>query len=168
MSPKRKFSDLVKEGLEKPVDFLKNALRTNDLFFSVDDEQRERMLSKLVHLMKPVQLQPNEVLITQGEVGDAFYLIEKGKFEIFVREEEEEEEDGTEIKVGEAGSKDAVGEYALLYHTPRTATLKAFEPSTVWGLEAADFHDIRQKMAQWNVERFEQRKNLLQSISLFG
>ncbi|ETO16138.1 cAMP-dependent protein kinase regulatory subunit, partial [Reticulomyxa filosa] len=162
-SPNKRFSDLVKEGLDKPVDFLKNALRTNQLFSSVDDEHREKMLDKLVHLMKPVQLQPGEVLITQGETGDAFYVIEKGKFDIFVKEA-----DSLEIQVGEAGPQAAVGEYALLYHTPRTATLKATEPSVVWGLEAADFHDIRQKMAQWNVERFVQRGKFLKKLPIFG
>ncbi|ETO24150.1 cAMP-dependent protein kinase regulatory subunit, partial [Reticulomyxa filosa] len=139
-----------------------NALRTNHLFSSADDEQRERMLTKLVHLMKPAKVEPGEILIKQGEVGDAFYLVEKGKFEIYVTEE-----DGLEIQVGEAGPQDGVGEYALMYHTPRTATLKAVEPSVVWGLEAADFHDIRQKMAQWNVERFLQREKFLRKIPLF-
>ncbi|ETO20464.1 hypothetical protein RFI_16757 [Reticulomyxa filosa] len=142
--------------------FLKDVLRTNDLFSSVDDEQRERMLTKLVGLMKPVQLQPNDILIAQGEVGDAFYLIEKGMFDILVKED-----DGIEIKVGEAGPKDAVGEYALMYRTPRTATLKATQPSTAWGLEAMDFNAIRTKMAQWNVDRFLQREEIFAKNSPF-
>ncbi|ETN99423.1 hypothetical protein RFI_38051, partial [Reticulomyxa filosa] len=67
----------------------------------------------------------------------------------------------------QAVAGDAVGEYSLLYHTPRTATLIAVEPSVVWRLKVHGFHRIREQMVQCNVSRFIQRTKFLQKIPLF-
>ena len=59
------------------------------------------------------------LILISGEIGDAFYVIEEGRFDIEVTEKT-----GAKKLVGYATAKDAVGEYALMYNTPRTATLK--------------------------------------------
>ncbi|ETO08576.1 transcription factor, partial [Reticulomyxa filosa] len=150
------------EGIQKPVELLKESLRVNELLFNADDEQKERTLFKLVQSMTPLQLQTNEVLMTQGEISQAFYWIERGRFAVFVQE------DNKERKIGVAGPKETVGEITLMYHTPQVATLKALEPSRVWSLKAADLDDIRRNTAQWNVDRFVQRQKFLRNIPLFS
>lgn len=55
-----------------------------------------------------------EWLMKEGEPGDAMYVIQTGKLEVYVG--------GTLTRhVGRGG---AVGELALLYHTPRSASVK--------------------------------------------
>jgi hypothetical protein len=57
----------------------------------------------------------HETVIKQGDEGDNFYVVDEGVFEIFVKEK----------KVVEVGTGGSFGELALMYNTPRAATVKA-------------------------------------------
>ena len=57
-------------------------------------------------------------LITQGEDGDSFHVIEHGEVEVFV--------DGARRRT--QGSGEHFGEIALLHRTPRTATVRTLTP----------------------------------------
>jgi len=68
-------------------------------------------------------------VIRQGDVGDRFYVVEAGEFEIL--------RDGERIDVtGEGGY---FGEIALLHDVPRTATVRAITDGTVWALDQEEF-----------------------------
>ena len=71
--------------LEKPTKDMKNNLRKNLLFTSLDDECRDKMIDQLIEMMVGAQISKGETLIRQGDVGDAFYYIEKGHFNISVQ-----------------------------------------------------------------------------------
>jgi cAMP-dependent protein kinase regulator len=58
---------------------------------------------------------PLEVVIQQGAEGDNFYVVDEGLFDIFVKDK----------KVVEVGPGGSFGELALMYNTPRAATVKA-------------------------------------------
>ena len=68
-------------------------------------------------------------VIRQGDVGDRFYIVDAGSFEI-VR-------DGLRIDTAEAGGY--FGEIALLHDVPRTATVRAIAGSSVWALDQEEF-----------------------------
>ena len=54
-----------------------------------------------------------------GDEGDYFYVIDSGKFDIFVAK------GGAEpIKVGTVSRGQSFGELALMYNAPRAATVK--------------------------------------------
>lgn len=57
---------------------------------------------------------PNEVIITKGEQGDHFYIVEEGSLEV----------DSSERTTTIRGSGEFVGEIALLRDVPRTATVR--------------------------------------------
>jgi predicted MFS family arabinose efflux permease len=62
---------------------------------------------------------PGETVVAQGDDGDAFYLVETGAVEVLV--------DGEERRhIGAGGS---FGEIALLRDLPRTATVRALQPT---------------------------------------
>jgi cAMP-dependent protein kinase regulator len=65
-----------------------------------------------------VRVEHGEDLIVQGEEGDFFYIIEKGKFSILVNSQ----------YVGSIEEGRSFGELALLYNNPRAATIRALEP----------------------------------------
>ncbi|MBN1873522.1 MAG: cyclic nucleotide-binding domain-containing protein [Anaerolineae bacterium] len=73
------------------------------------------------------------ILIRQGEIGDAFYVIASGRLQVFVAR------DGVEQVVAELGPGEYVGEIALLLQVPRTATVKALVPTRVLALHKDDF-----------------------------
>ena len=81
-------------------------------------------LEGLAHSVVPVGLAAGEVLIRQGEYGDHFYAIADGQLEVTI--------DGAPIAIKERG--DGVGEIGLLYDVPRTATVTAASPATVFAL----------------------------------
>ena len=68
-------------------------------------------------------------MIRQGDIGDRFYVVDAGSFEI-VR-------DGTSIATAVEG--DYFGEIALLHDVPRTATVRATSDGAVWALDQEEF-----------------------------
>ncbi|HEY4728297.1 MAG TPA: cyclic nucleotide-binding domain-containing protein, partial [Actinomycetes bacterium] len=70
-----------------------------------------------------------EVLIREGEPGDRFYAVADGRLQVTIG--------GVPIATNRRG--DGIGEIALLYGVPRTATVTAASPATVFALARAAF-----------------------------
>ncbi len=79
-----------------------------------------------------VSAAPGDVLITQGDEGDAFYAIRSGRVDV--------SRDGVFIDSLSAG--DHFGETALLTDRPRNATVTAHTPVRVFRLSRAGFDAI--------------------------
>ena len=78
--------------------------------------------------------EPGEAIIMQGELGDKFYVIEKGRVEV-VREQKEM----APLRLATLGSGEYFGEVALLRDVTRTATVRALEPTDVIAIGRGDF-----------------------------
>jgi CRP-like cAMP-binding protein len=68
-------------------------------------------------------------LIRQGDVGDAFYILEAGAMEAVI----------DDVAVRPLGPGDSFGEIALLRDVPRTATIRATRASIVLALDREHF-----------------------------
>lgn len=75
-----------------------------------------------------------DVIMKQGEHGEAAYIIEQGKVEILL-----EKADGTEQRVGTRGPGAMIGEMAIVDNAPRTATVRAIENCELLEISANDF-----------------------------
>lgn len=112
----------------KTMEALAKAIAKNVLFSHLDENER----SDIFDAMFPVGARAGEVIIQQGDEGDNFYVIDQGEVEVFV--------DGTMVTViGEGGS---FGELALIYGTPRAATVKAKTEVKLWGLDRDSYRRI--------------------------
>jgi MFS family permease len=100
-------------------------LRGNSIFSPLPVATLERLSRDLVGLDAAV----GEEVITQGDQGDSFYLIEEGEVEVF--------EDGNFRR--NEGPGDSFGEIALLRDVPRTATVRATAPTRLLRLERDQF-----------------------------
>jgi hypothetical protein len=100
-------------------------LRGNSIFEPLPIATLERLSRDLV----PVTAAAGEEVITQGEQGDSFYLIEEGEVEVF--------ENG-DFRRNE-GPGESFGEIALLRDVPRTATVRATEPTRLLRLGRDQF-----------------------------
>lgn len=122
-------------------DRLKAAVSGNFLFSHLDDDQSAQVLGALQE--KPIPTKGIKV-IQQGDVGDYFYVVENGSFDIYVNKSGKLEPgpDGLGTKVGTVGPGGSFGELALMYNAPRAATVISTEQSTLWALDRVTFRRI--------------------------
>jgi MFS family permease len=78
-------------------------------------------------------VEPGQVLITEGETGDAYYVLESGVLVVT--------QAGRELRVCDTRG-DGVGEIALLRAVPRTATVSARETSVLLKIGRAEFLEV--------------------------
>merc|ERR1711874_162390 len=114
----------------KTMAALSKAIAKNVLFSHLDENER----SDIFDAMFPVNALPGEVIIQQGDEGDNFYIIDTGEVEVYVNGEKV-------LTIGEGAS---FGELALIYGTPRAATVKASTSSDVklWGIDRDSYRRI--------------------------
>ena len=92
----------------------------------------------LAEMMGQIHCDAGEVIIRQGEVGDAFYVVEWGWFRATVRDTHAGASQGKVVSTFGAGRW--FGELALLHNAPRSATVECTaDGSRLWVLDRATF-----------------------------
>ncbi|KAK1801123.1 hypothetical protein P4O66_022826 [Electrophorus voltai] len=132
---------------------LQEACKDILLFKALDQEQ----FSEVLDAMFEVLVQPQEHVITQGDDGDNFYVIERGVFDIVVQK------DGVGCCVGQYDNKGSFGELALMYNTPRAATIIAKQEGALWGLDRATF---RRLIVKNNAKKRRMYECFIESVPL--
>lgn len=112
----------------KTMAALSKAIAKNVLFSHLDENER----SDIFDAMFPVTFLAGETIIQQGDEGDNFYVIDQGEVEFYVNNE-------LVTAVGEGGS---FGELALIYGTPRAATVRAKTNVKLWGIDRDSYRRI--------------------------
>ncbi|XP_054733999.1 cAMP-dependent protein kinase type I regulatory subunit isoform X1 [Anastrepha obliqua] len=137
----------------KTMAALSKAIAKNVLFSHLDENER----SDIFDAMFPVNHLMGENIIQQGDEGDNFYVIDHGEVEVFVNAE-------LVTTIGEGGS---FGELALIYGTPRAATVRAKTEVKLWGIDRDSYRRIlmgstirKRKM----YEEFLSRVSILESL----
>uniref|UniRef100_A0A8D3C8Y9 Protein kinase cAMP-dependent type II regulatory subunit beta n=1 Tax=Scophthalmus maximus TaxID=52904 RepID=A0A8D3C8Y9_SCOMX len=111
---------------------LQEACRDILLFKNLDPEEMSQVLDAMFEKF----CTEGEHIIEQDGDGDNFYVIESGMFNIFMKV------DGTEKQVGCYDNRGSFGELALMYNTPRAATIIAVSPGALWCLDRLTFRRI--------------------------
>lgn len=114
-------SDQAKERIRK-------ATNKNFLFMGLEEDQRR----ELEDVMFEVEKQAGSVIIKQGEEGDNFYILESGSCEVIINNN----------KVAEIEAPASFGELALMYNTPRAATVRALTHVRLWAIGRPTFRKI--------------------------
>ena len=116
------FLNVASKEVEVPVGFvppsftktipqkkaINNAIMSNFLF----EDLEQFATDVIIDAMEPIEVPFDTYIITQGETGEHFYVIESGKVGFFV----------DNVRVNEGISGQCFGELALLYDCPRTAS----------------------------------------------
>ncbi len=109
---------------------VEECLRGSSVFDSiVGDARRE-----LVDSFDGVRLRTGEVLMSEGEVADALYLVRHGRLRTTVAGA-----DGSPVQVGQVGKSEVVGEMALITDERRSATVTAMRDTDLYRLPADAF-----------------------------
>jgi CRP-like cAMP-binding protein len=107
------------------------------------DRQHHNVIAKTIFERT---FQPGDVIVKEGETGLGVYMIREGKVEV-VQGAGDKERVLTTLRKG-----DVFGEIALLIDAPRTATVRAVEPTTCLVLTAWNFRaELQQSASMANV-----------------
>lgn len=148
---------------------IKAAISKNFLFSSMDSKQE----GALIDAMQEDKVEPGVEIITQGDrQADFFYVIDSGEAEVWKAKAGEDAvklttKDGQDIKL-KAGY--SFGELALMYSTPRAATIKSATEMVLWKLDRDTFRQIVLKstmMKRQKYESFLEKVPLLESMDSY-
>ncbi len=104
-----------------------------EIFADLEDAERARLAAEL----ETLNLKRGDVLVRQGEVSDALYVVVTGRFSVTV--------EGRPQMIAELGPGQPVGEIAFLAGGVRTATVTALRDSLVLRLGRAEFERLSAK-----------------------
>lgn len=104
-------------------------------------EANDDLLKDVVMALRPVVYTPGSYLIREGEMGDCMYIVSVGTVEVVSR-------DGSKV-FAELEEGSFVGEMALVYQSPRTASARARGYCDLYILTRRNFDFILEKHADF-------------------
>jgi len=125
---------------------LRAVLSTHFLFGALQSDDAWRSLASSLDCLHVAQ---GSAVITQGDEGHALYLVKSGTLQVT--------KNGQDLPVTYSRLGDLFGELALLYNSPRAATVRAVTDAEVWVLSRAHFtlllRDVRGEWRRRLVQR---------------
>jgi len=116
------------------------------LFRKLDSKKRNAVLGA----MKEMHFGPNERVITQGDDGDYFYVVDSGTLDVYKNDGDQAAPEapspewhpiyGKRVFQYERGG--TFGELALMYYAKRAATVITTSSCTLWALDRVTFQTI--------------------------
>lgn len=134
---------------------LQQILTSSFMFSSLEEKDLEVVLLAMV----PRTFKAGSRIITEGEDGNHLYVIEKGAPVC------KKKVGGQEKVVKKCAPGDVFGELALLYNTPRAATVEAVDECGCWELDRKTFSHIVKDAA---TKKTRQHEQFIQKVSLFS
>jgi CRP-like cAMP-binding protein len=97
-----------------------------------------------------------QIIVIEGRVGAAFFIVVSGSVEVFKRRD-----DSNEVVLATLGAGEFFGERATMKHVPRSANVRALEDTTCLVIRRADFEayirqfpDVAEKVESTLIARF--------------
>mmetsp|Transcript_12686 Transcript_12686/g.27552 ORF Transcript_12686/g.27552 Transcript_12686/m.27552 type:complete len:694 (-) Transcript_12686:268-2349(-) len=140
-------NDYVKKDIPKGEnirELIYDAIKKNVLFESNTEDE----LMEIIDVFEPCNFKAMDVVIQQGERGTEFYIVESGELSITVRMTQDEDDanlmDKTinDVKVGSYGNGCSFGELALIYGSPRAATIIATDDCKLWRVKRGWYRGV--------------------------
>lgn len=141
------YHDLTPAQIER----LNRLIVKNFLFSSLEEDA----LSTVLHALQEQSYKKDDVVIRQGDEGEYFYLIEKGEVDYIVN--------GKKVSSGGPGA--SFGELALMYNSPRAATVQARSDLILWALDRSTFRRILLEVTARKREMYEA---FLKDVAILG
>lgn len=119
---------------------LADTIRSIPIFSGLSREDVAKVLGK----MEDVCFQAGATIFSQGDLGDAFYLIQSGTVQVIV-----ESGAGKSEVVAILGPRDWFGEMALLSGECRSATIRSVKETTLWRLRREEWDELIDRHPTW-------------------
>lgn len=136
---------------------LRELLRKVSYFANLNDIE----LRHIIEEGYQKKLQVGEIICRENDPGDSFYIILSGSVDVFV------ESIDKQVAVREAG--EFIGEMSLLMGTPRTATLRTLEATTLFVVDRGNLQSLlrrHQELADRISEELAQRQDSLERLGI--
>ncbi|VDL41708.1 unnamed protein product [Hymenolepis diminuta] len=150
---KHKFNSYEKTS--EQIERLMDVCRKIVLFSELDDAELAEVVNEM--FMRPVSA--HEEIIKQNEDGDYFYAIDSGKYEAKIADAES----GVQKVVMVYDNEGFFGELALMYNSPRSATVTALTDGILWALSR---HSFRKHVLTHAARRRRSFVELLHSVPI--
>jgi anion transporter len=119
---------------------LAETIRSIPIFSALSREDVAKVLGK----MEEVSFPERATVFSQGDQGDAFYLIQSGAVQVVVESGPRKSE-----VVAVLGAQDWFGEMALFSGEPRSATIQTLKETKLWRLRREDWDELVEKHPAW-------------------
>lgn len=139
------------EKTTKQAQVIRNALMQNYIFSNLSEND----VLSLIDSMEILDVSRGEHIITQGQQGDYFYIVDRGAFTVIVNDK----------PVAQLGEGKSFGELALLYNSPRQATIRAETAAVLFSLDRETF---RYTLASSSSNNMKEIKNALSKVPLLS
>jgi len=137
---------------------IEGAIRQNKIFSRLNDHQ----LQLLQQAMMEHHVEAGSNVITQGEKGNHYYIVDQGELDAYVKNASASQgEAPTHVK--SFGPGDSFGELALMYNCPRTATIQARTDTVLWSLDRVSFRSI---VLEANTKKASMYESFLEKVQL--
>jgi len=133
-----------------------SAVKSNIIFSRLNELQ----LNLLHQAMAEHRLPAGQNVITQGEKGNHFFIVDSGELSVFVTGDQEGD---LPQRVKGFGPGDSFGELALMYNCPRTATITAATDTILWSLDRVSFRMI---VLEANTKKASMYESFLEKVAL--
>lgn len=137
-------------------ELIMGVVTSNILFSSYAADEH----AAIVDAFETVNVAAGTKVITQGESGDNFYVIQSGVFDIYIRGASGDQKVGNSL-----GPGNSFGELALMYNTPRAATIKAVSDATLWQIDRQTYRKI---VVHYKFLRNQQYQEFLRNVEING
>ena len=102
---------------EQEIRLIINSLKKHFIFSNLKSEYTSIIVNHMIHYF----LNTSEIVFEQNQPGNNFYVVSSGKLEVIINDKQ----------VSHLVPGDSFGEMALIHDTPRTATVKTVEKSSL-------------------------------------
>lgn len=122
------------------MEALADIIRGIPIFSALSREDIAKVLGK----MEEISFGPTATIFSQGDKGDAFYLIKDGTVQVLL-----ESSSGRSEPIAVLGPQNWFGEMALLSGEPRSATIVTVKETTLWKLSREAWDELIARHPSW-------------------
>ena len=132
------------------VQMISMAVHRHSVLTDLTEDAREEVINS----MKFFMLGSSESVFEQGGQAIHFFVVGSGSLEVLVNN----------VRVNVMKTGDSFGELALLHNTPRSATVRTLERTTLWGVDRKAF---REAVELVNRKNYTENKAFLNTVPIF-
>ncbi|GAM27543.1 hypothetical protein SAMD00019534_107190 [Acytostelium subglobosum LB1] len=147
----------VAKKQEQTHNKLQRALERNILFKHLDNDER----SLVIDVMYEQSYVANDIIIHQGDKGDHFYIVDHGHCDIYIKKDNNQ----PPAHVMEVTAGGSFGELALIYGSPRAATVVARTDVKLWAIDRIAYRTILKVTTTYKRELYER---FLENVSILS